>query len=208
MFIQTQQQLLQQQLYNSFDDDTAALLNDCYTLEEKERLKEEWKLFEEQKKNFERERKNFTEAAIRLERDKRAFEEDRAAWLKSQFLNMTPFASRRRGSSSDGQSSLSIRSEPELRMSSTSVHPPKSSIYTTNFSTPKPTPARPDVPSTAELYRTLHLIPETSSRHSNRGRWQESSAIDDGDNRVKSKLRARCGEISVFSLGEEETSLT
>lgn len=68
-FIQTQQQLLQQQLYTSFDDDTAALLNDCYTLEEKERLKEEWKLFEEQKRNFERERKNFTEAAIRLERD-------------------------------------------------------------------------------------------------------------------------------------------
>lgn len=35
-------------------------------LEEKERLKEEWKLFRDQKKNFERERKTFTEAAIRL----------------------------------------------------------------------------------------------------------------------------------------------
>lgn len=206
-FIQTQQQLLQQQLHTSFDDDTAALLNDCYTLEEKERLKEEWKLFEEQKRNFERERKNFTEAAIRLERDKRAFEEDRASWLKNQFLNMTPFADRRRGSSSDGHSSLSIRSEPELRMSSSSVHLPKSSAYTTNFSTPKPAP-RPAVPSTTELYRTLQLIPETSSRNSNRGRWQESSSIDDGDNRVKSKIRARCGEMSIFSLGEEENSLT
>ena len=59
----------QQQLNTSFDDETAALLNDCYTLEEKERLKEEWRLFEEQKKNFERERKNFTEAAIRLGRE-------------------------------------------------------------------------------------------------------------------------------------------
>ena len=56
----------QKQLNSSFDDETAALLNDCYTLEEKERLKEEWRLFEEQKGNFERERKNFTEAAIRL----------------------------------------------------------------------------------------------------------------------------------------------
>lgn len=130
----------QQQLNTSFDDETAALLNDCYTLEEKERLKEEWRLFEEQKRNFERERKNFTEAAIRLGREvlkvsdtapqssssyvvgvvtatlsiffkiqqKKAFQEDRATWLKNQFLNMTPFTDRRRCSSSDGHSALSI----------------------------------------------------------------------------------------------------
>lgn len=61
--------LLQQQLNTSFDDETAALLNDCYTLEDKERLKEEWRLFEEQKRNFQRERKTFTEAAIRLGRE-------------------------------------------------------------------------------------------------------------------------------------------
>lgn len=64
---------MQQQLHTSLDDETAALLNDCYTLEEKERLKEEWRLFEEQKRNFERERKNFTDAAIRLERDVSVF---------------------------------------------------------------------------------------------------------------------------------------
>ncbi|PWA25418.1 hypothetical protein CCH79_00005436, partial [Gambusia affinis] len=107
-FIHAQQQLLQQQLNTSFDDETAALLNDCYTLEEKERLKEEWKLFEEQKKNFEKERKNFTEAAIRLGREKMAFEEDRVGWLKNHFLNITPFTNRRRYSSSDGQSALSV----------------------------------------------------------------------------------------------------
>lgn len=39
---------------------------------------------------------------------KKAFEEDRASWLKNQFLNMTPFTDRRRCSSSDGQSALSI----------------------------------------------------------------------------------------------------
>uniref|UniRef100_A0ABM5G8L2 Afadin- and alpha-actinin-binding protein isoform X2 n=1 Tax=Pogona vitticeps TaxID=103695 RepID=A0ABM5G8L2_9SAUR len=65
------------------------LLQDCYLLEEKERLKEEWKLFKEQKKNFERERKSFTEAAIRLGLERKAFEEDRGAWLKQQFLSMT-----------------------------------------------------------------------------------------------------------------------
>lgn len=63
--IKTQQQLLQQQLATTCDDDTTSLLQDCYLLEEKERLKEEWSLFKEQKKNFEKERRSFTEAAIR-----------------------------------------------------------------------------------------------------------------------------------------------
>ncbi|XP_044288234.1 afadin- and alpha-actinin-binding protein isoform X3 [Varanus komodoensis] len=88
--VKTQQQLLQQQLISPCsDDDTSMLLQDCYLLEEKERLKEEWKLFREQKKNFERERKSFTEAAIRLGLERKAFEEDRGAWLKQQFLSMT-----------------------------------------------------------------------------------------------------------------------
>ncbi|TSW35247.1 Xyloside xylosyltransferase 1 [Bagarius yarrelli] len=88
-FIQTQQQLLQQQLNTPCDEETAAVLNDCYMLEEKERLKEEWKTFEEQRKNFEMERRSFTEAAIRLGHERKIFEEDRATWLKHQFLNMT-----------------------------------------------------------------------------------------------------------------------
>ncbi|KAK5860142.1 hypothetical protein PBY51_021639 [Eleginops maclovinus] len=206
-FIHAQQQLLQQQLNTSFDDETAVLLNDCYTLEEKERLKEEWRLFEEQKRNFERERKNFTDAAIRLGREKKAFEEDRASWLKNQFLNMTPFTDRRRCSSSDGQSALSIRSEPEMRISSTKSQLAKSSTYAT-FSTPKPTKSA-TVPSTTELYRTLRLIPDSSSsRQSKRGCWQESSTIEDGDLRVKSNNRIRCGDLSIFSLGGDENSLT
>lgn len=206
-FIHAQQQLLQQQLNTSFDDETAALLNDCYTLEEKERLKEEWRLFEEQKRNFERERKNFTEAAIRLGREKKAFQEDRAAWLKSQFLNMTPFSERRRCSSSDGHSALSIRSEPEVRISSTRSQMAKPSTYAT-FSTPK-APQHASVPSTTELYRTLRLIPDSSSsRHSNRGSWQDSSTIDDGEFRFKTKNRVQCTDLSIFSLGEDENSLT
>ncbi|KAF7703647.1 afadin- and alpha-actinin-binding protein-like isoform X1 [Silurus meridionalis] len=88
-FIQTQQQLLQQQLNTPCDEETAAVLNDCYMLEEKERLKEEWRTFEEQRKNFEMERRSFTEAAIRLGHERKIFEDDRATWLKHQFLNMT-----------------------------------------------------------------------------------------------------------------------
>ncbi|KAM9283298.1 afadin- and alpha-actinin-binding protein [Morus bassanus] len=85
--IKTQQQLLQQQLMSPCDDDTTLLLQDCYLLEERERLQEEWRLFREQKKNFEKERRSFTEAAIRLGLERKAFEEDRGAWLKQQFLS-------------------------------------------------------------------------------------------------------------------------
>ncbi|KAM9789162.1 synovial sarcoma, X breakpoint 2 interacting protein a [Neosynchiropus ocellatus] len=206
-FIHTQQQLLQQQLNASFDDDTASLLNGCYTLEEKERLNEEWRLFEEQKRNFERERRNFTEAAIRLGREKKAFEEDRASWLKNQFLNMTPFLDRRRCSVADGHSALSIKSEPEVRMSSRKVAPAKSSTFTT-FSTPKVS-RTPAVPSTAELYRTLRLIPDgSSSRHESRGRWQESHPADDAAAaRAKSANRLRYSDLSIFTLGEDENGL-
>lgn len=60
---------VQQQLSAPCDEETALLLKDCYMLEEKERLKEEWRLFEEQRKTFASERQNFTEAAIRLGRE-------------------------------------------------------------------------------------------------------------------------------------------
>lgn len=104
---------LQQQLNTSCDEETAAVLNDSYMLEEKERLKEELRVFEEQRKNFEIERRNFTEAAVRLGHEvlaypwflqvsesililikffsfqRKCFEDDRAMWLKHQFLNTT-----------------------------------------------------------------------------------------------------------------------
>ncbi|XP_062412098.1 afadin- and alpha-actinin-binding protein-like isoform X2 [Sardina pilchardus] len=87
-FIHTQQQLLQQ-LSSPCDEETASLLKDCYMLEEKERLKEEWNVFEEQRKNFATERQSFTDAAIRLGRERKLFEEDRGTWLKHQFLNLS-----------------------------------------------------------------------------------------------------------------------
>ncbi|XP_057713961.1 synovial sarcoma, X breakpoint 2 interacting protein a [Corythoichthys intestinalis] len=210
-FIHTQQQLLQQQLNTSFDEETAELLTDCYTLEEKERLKEEWRLFEEQKRNFERERKYFTEAAIRLGREKKVFEDDRASWLKSQFLNMTPFTNRSRCSSTDGYSALSIRSEPERRTSSSKS---QLSSNCTPFSTPKPARAQNDtVPSTAELYRTLRLIPDSSFSPSgflNGGQRREACIIPDDvrDSQVKAKNRVYREDLSIFSLRDDENSLT
>ncbi|XP_019739198.1 afadin- and alpha-actinin-binding protein-like [Hippocampus comes] len=208
-FIHTQQQLLQQQPHASFDDETAEFLSDCYTLEEKERLKEEWRLFEEQKRNFEKERKYFTEAAIRLCREKKAFEEDRASWLKSQFLNMTPFANRSRCSSADGYSALSISSEPESRKSSAKSLSSKSPNYS-SFSTPKPAPSQSTtVPSSNKLDRTFRPNPDTSSSGcSNRGRLRETcSTTDDRDSRVMAKNGVYSEDLSIFFLRDDENSL-
>nr|XP_055057451.1 afadin- and alpha-actinin-binding protein-like isoform X3 [Misgurnus anguillicaudatus] len=191
-FIHMQQQLLQQDMSSPCDEETAALLNDCYTLEEKERLKEEWRLFNEQKKNFERERRNFTEAAIRLGHERKAFEDDRAAWLKTQFLNMTPFVDRKRPALPETQSALSVSTEPEAKIQSTPPLLTKSQSYTA-FSTPKAAPVK--MPSTADLYRSLRLIPESS--HSRR---QSSETLD------KSRLRHGSADCSVFSLVRDENS--
>ncbi|XP_072275676.1 afadin- and alpha-actinin-binding protein [Pyxicephalus adspersus] len=105
--IKNQQQLLQQQILVGGDEDTSALLQDCYLLEDQERLQEEWRLFTEQKKNFEKERKNFTEAAIRLGHERKMFEEDRALWLKHQFLNMSLFCDRKSAEYCQPQSAFS-----------------------------------------------------------------------------------------------------
>lgn len=75
---------------------------------------------------------------------------------------------------------------------------------------------RSEVPIKYHKCILCHIIPInrlffphfSSSRHSNRGCWQDSSTIEDGDPRFKSKNRVRCGDLSIFSLGEDENSLT
>ncbi|XP_051990308.1 synovial sarcoma, X breakpoint 2 interacting protein a isoform X1 [Xyrauchen texanus] len=182
---------LQQQLSSPFDDETAALLSDCYSLEEKERLKEEWRHFNEQKRNFERERKNFTEAAIRLGHERKAFEEDRAAWLKTQFLNMTPFVDRKRPALPETQSALLNSTEPEAKVQSTPPLLTQSLSYTA-FSTPKAAPVK--MTSTTDLYRTLRLIPESRGY----GRGPSSETL--------SKSQNGSADCSVISLARDEHS--
>ncbi|KAM8745502.1 afadin- and alpha-actinin-binding protein-like isoform 1-T1 [Acanthopagrus schlegelii] len=157
-FIQTQQQLLQQQLSSPCDEETASLLSDCYMLQEKERLGDEWKTLEEQRTIFERERRNFTEAAIRLSHERKAFEEDRATWLKHQFLNLSPFPDSKKPPMSKSKSAFLI-SETKARATSA---PEKliRCLSGTNLPTPG---CVPHTSSTADLYRTLCLIPENGS---------------------------------------------
>ncbi|KAJ8408506.1 hypothetical protein AAFF_G00259200 [Aldrovandia affinis] len=203
-FIQTQQQLLQQQLSSPCDDETAALLNDCYMLEEKERLKEEWRLFDEQRKNFEKERKNFTEAAIRLGHERKAFEEDRATWLKHQFLNMTPFAERKKPHTSKSQSASSVCTEPEGKSMSTPARMGKS-LTPATFATPKAAPVK--MPSTADLYRTLCLIPDHSSSKTlpKIESCQDSNVMHSNEFSVKSSNSNGADDSSIFSYAEENS---
>ncbi|XP_037019870.2 afadin- and alpha-actinin-binding protein isoform X5 [Artibeus jamaicensis] len=161
--IKTQQQLLQQQLATACDDDTTSLLRDCYLLEEKERLKEEWSLFKEQKKNFEKERRSFTEAAIRLGLERKAFEEERASWLKQQFLNMTTFDHQNSEnvrffsafSGSSDQDNLTVHSRPRQKPHSVSNGSP---VCTSKF-----TKSLPASPSTSDFCQTRSCVSEHSS---------------------------------------------
>ncbi|XP_055441307.1 afadin- and alpha-actinin-binding protein isoform X3 [Bubalus kerabau] len=161
--IKTQQQLLQQ-LATACDDDTTSLLRDCYLLEEKERLKEEWSLFKEQKKNFEKERRSFTEAAIRLGLERKAFEEERASWLKQQFLNMTTFDHQNSENVKlfSAFSGSSDRDTPTLHSRSRQKKPhgvPSGSPVCTS----KLTKSLPASPSTSDFCQTRSCASEHSS---------------------------------------------
>ncbi|XP_047583093.1 afadin- and alpha-actinin-binding protein isoform X6 [Lutra lutra] len=162
--IKTQQQLLQQQLATACDDDTTSLLRDCYLLEEKERLKEEWSLFKEQKKNFEKERRSFTEAAIRLGLERKAFEEERASWLKQQFLNMTTFDHQNSEnmklfsafSGSSDRDSLTVHSRPRQKK-------PHGVSNGSLVCASKLTKSLPASPSTSDFCQTRSCASEHSS---------------------------------------------
>ncbi|KAM8874531.1 afadin- and alpha-actinin-binding protein-like isoform 2-T3 [Spinachia spinachia] len=144
-FIQTQQQLLQQQLRPPCEEEAASLLSDCYMLQDEERFREEGKSVEEHKRFFEREKGDFTEAAIRLSHEKKAFEDDRAMWLKHHFLNLSPFADLKKPQMSKSKS-CSLISKAE---SSDPSSPEK--LNTCGSAT------------TADLYDTLWLIPDKRS---------------------------------------------
>lgn len=187
--IKGQQQLLQQQLSTQCDDETAVLLRDCYLLEEKERLKEEWTLFNDQKINFERERRHFTEAAIRLGHERQVFEEDRATWLKQQFLNMTPFGENKRPKIMNPQSALSIGAEQEKYK----IQPqPNKPAYLRPNSTPEPSKNTkfPPIKSSTEPAATECLTAGSSSRHvPKRGSSLGSSEMNRNSNGIS---HAKC----------------
>ncbi|CAJ1060687.1 afadin- and alpha-actinin-binding protein-like isoform X2 [Xyrichtys novacula] len=182
-FIHTQQQLLHQQLSSPCDEETASLLSDCYMLQEKESLREEWATLEEQRKIFERERRNFTEAAIRLSHERKAFEDDRAMWLKHQFLNMSPFSDSKKPHMSKSKSAC-LLSETKATAASAQRKLIKCPSETSS-SSPRFIPHKSK--STADLYHTLCLIPENSSTKPKKKteRFVESSISLNGNAQVQ-----------------------
>ncbi|XP_050933299.1 afadin- and alpha-actinin-binding protein isoform X3 [Lates calcarifer] len=203
-FIQTQQQLLQQ-LSSPCDEETASLLSDCFMLQEKERLREEWKTLEEQRKIFERERRNFTEAAIRLSHERKAFEEDRAMWLKHQFLNLSPFADSKKSQLSKSKSAFLIPAETQAGAGSA---PEKLMKCPSDTTSPTHRCVPPTSPSTTDLCRTFCLISENSSTKpkTKTEHAEESSVFCNGNVPVQHKRWNNSKDHSSHTLTREKNS--
>lgn len=60
---------------------------------------------------------------------RKAFEEDRATWLKNQFLNMTPFVDRKRPAKSGLTSASSLGGDPFLTWDLFFLHKKNLSIF-------------------------------------------------------------------------------
>ncbi|CAL8309634.1 unnamed protein product [Lota lota] len=171
-FIHSQQQLLQQRLTSPCEEEAASLTPGSHMLEERGRpgergrLGEEWRALEEQRTHFEKERRNFTEAAIRLSHERMIFEEDRATWLKHQFLNLTPFTDQNKPQMTKSESALSI-----CELEAASVFSPECLHGSPSLVTSSsPRCQLLQTQSTADLYRSLHPAPENSQSPTKPGR--------------------------------------
>ncbi|XP_058844031.1 afadin- and alpha-actinin-binding protein-like isoform X2 [Acipenser ruthenus] len=154
--ISMQQELLQEGALS-----LPSSLRDSYFLEERERMREQWEMFQEQKSRFEGERRSFTEAAIRLGHERKRFDEERASLLQQQFFNLSPFQDQR-GAPRWNKRAPCSQPSPEqesLRrgVSVPTLHLPASS-QTPGSGFKYGLPGRVFTPSTAELYRSLSLI--------------------------------------------------
>ncbi|XP_033937414.1 afadin- and alpha-actinin-binding protein-like [Pseudochaenichthys georgianus] len=202
--IQTQQHLLQQQLSSPCDDETASLLSDRFMLQEKERFREEWKTLEERRKIFERERRNFTEAAIRLSHERKDFEDDRALWLKHQFLSLSPFADSKKPQMSKSKSAFSI-SKTEA---SAETDPEKLIKCRSGATSPIPRCVQLTPPPTDDLHWTLCLMPDNRSTKPKRKveHVEESQISFNGNTAVQCKQWNDSEDQYSHLLPKEKTS--
>ncbi|CAL8345508.1 unnamed protein product [Gadus morhua 'NCC'] len=157
-FIHSQQQLLQQRLTSPCEEEEAAAIPPGSPMQgeggrpgERGRLGEDWRALEEQRTHFEKERKTFTEAAIRLSHERMMFEEDRATWLKHQFLHWTPFTDQNQPEMTEGEQEAASVFSPECLPGSPSPETSSS-----------PRCQALQTQSTADPYRSLPPSPESS----------------------------------------------
>ncbi|XP_038128055.1 afadin- and alpha-actinin-binding protein-like isoform X2 [Cyprinodon tularosa] len=201
-FIQTQQHLLQRQLSSSIDQDSASLQNDGLMLQEKMHLSEEWKSLEEQRRIFERERRNYTEAAIRLSHERKIFEEDRALWLKQQFLSMSPFGNSNQPHLLKSASALLI-TETEVGSLNASEMPHECQSVLVS---PKSRSVSLTSSSTADLESALCLIPENgSSEHRKSELFEDFNSLHENVPLLRKQWK-ESKDLSSHSLSEENST--
>ncbi|XP_072918619.1 synovial sarcoma, X breakpoint 2 interacting protein a isoform X3 [Hemitrygon akajei] len=131
---------------------------------------------------------------------RKAFEDDRAMWLKQQFLNMTPFVESKRPKIMKPHSALSISPEQEKRRVQTQPNMP--ACFGSN-STTQETPRNTKFPSlksatTAESGRKGCLSPGSSLRHVPK-RSSEVTRSSNGISHEKWRSPSKAGpDLSLF----------
>ncbi|XP_057698604.1 afadin- and alpha-actinin-binding protein isoform X2 [Corythoichthys intestinalis] len=144
--VKLQQQILQDKLVSPIPSE----LTDSYFLEEWERLQMRWADLQNQKRTFERERKSFTDAAIRLGRERRDFENLKGCLLKQQYLHESYFRNERAARYNTDCTLLSPGSSSIFGCPSTDSSPV--TVSGCHLGRKKNI-----TPSTPELYATLRL---------------------------------------------------
>ncbi|XP_059839710.1 synovial sarcoma, X breakpoint 2 interacting protein a isoform X3 [Hypanus sabinus] len=131
---------------------------------------------------------------------RKAFEDDRAMWLKQQFLNMTPFVESKRPKIMKPHSALSISPEQEKRR--VQMQPNMPACFGSN-STTQETPRNTKFPSlksatTAESGRKGCLSPGSSLRHVPK-RSSEVTRSSNGISHEKWRSPSKAGpDLSLF----------
>ncbi|XP_031419211.1 afadin- and alpha-actinin-binding protein-like [Clupea harengus] len=107
---------------------------------------------------------------------------------------MTPFVERKRPAKSESIRASSLGDEPEAKFISIPV-PITKSLSSSVFNTPK-APIANRTPTTADLYRTLRLLPDSSPYGAGkRGGRLDSSSVHSSGELSSAKSRHRHGPL-------------
>ncbi|XP_061685006.1 afadin- and alpha-actinin-binding protein isoform X3 [Syngnathoides biaculeatus] len=143
--------LQQQMLQDTIVSPVLSELTDSYFLEEWERLQMRWADLKQQIRTFEKERQAFTDAAIRLSRERRDFENEKHSFLKRQYLHDSPLGRKRAGSCRTDFTLLGL-AQPSMSNESIPVTVPRCIQGR----------VRAVTPTTPELYAVLSLSHDCS----------------------------------------------
>ncbi|XP_061534874.1 afadin- and alpha-actinin-binding protein [Phycodurus eques] len=152
--VKLQQQMLQDTLVSP----VLSELTDSYFLEEWERLQVRRADLKHQRQTFERERQSFTDAAIRLSRERRDFENQKHSFLKQQYLHDSPLCRKRSASCKTDCTLLDFSGLGPARMSGrVPISPSSTKSSPVTVSGCYQGRIRVVTPSTPELYAVLSL---------------------------------------------------